>query len=180
MTLLVIADDELVARQVPDIRADILISCGDMPDDVIGRVVEKCAPRHILAVKGNHDSNAAFPANITDLHLRSFQIGGLTFGGFAGSWKYKPVGHHLFEQLEVESALASFPPVNIFIAHNSPRLIHDRDDDVHTGFIAFNQYIKRCAPSLFLHGHQHLHQESRIGVTRIIGTYGHRFLAVSD
>ena len=58
-------------------------------------------------------------------------------GGFQDSWRYKPRGHYLYEQSEVEYLLTSFPPVDVFVAHNSPRYIHDRDDNVHFGFEAF-------------------------------------------
>jgi uncharacterized protein len=79
----------------------------------------------------------------------------------------KPGGHYLYEQSEVEYLLTSFPPVDVFVAHNSPRYIHDRDDNVHFGFEAFVRYIERTRPLWFLHGHQHLDQETRIGDTSV-------------
>jgi Icc-related predicted phosphoesterase len=180
MTLIIIADDELVSRRVPESRADILISCGDIPDDVILQIADRCRCREILAVKGNHDSSAPFPAPIRDIHLATFQFRAITFGGFCGSWKYKPKGNYLFEQSEVDQKLAAFPPVDVFIAHNSPRLVHDRDDEVHIGFVAFNNYIARAHPRLLLHGHQHEDVETMMDQTRVVGTYGHRFLALPD
>ena len=179
MNLLVIADDESLSRTLPDVRADILISCGDLPDELILRVAARVHCSRILAVKGNHDAGGPFPPTITDLHLNTVEVCGLTFGGFAGSWRYKAAGNYLFEQNEVEAALSGFPRVDIFVAHNSPRLIHDRDDDVHFGFNAFVTYIDRARPRLFLHGHQHVQQESTVGFTRVIGTYGHRILQVT-
>jgi uncharacterized protein len=180
MTLLVIADDEALLHQLPDVPADVLISCGDLPDQIILAAAQRCRCRHILAVKGNHDSSAAFRAPIVDLHLRTHTIHGITFGGFCGAWKYKPKGNYLFEQPEVESALAEFPRVDVFVAHNSPRMVHDRDDEVHLGFDAFQTYITRAHPRRLLHGHQHLHTESTIGATRVTGTYGHRFIVIAE
>ena len=162
MNLLIIADDEFVGRQVPEVPAELLICCGDLPDDVILEVAAKCTCREILAVKGNHDSSAPFRRPIRDLHLATFNFRGTTFGGFCGSWKYKPRGNYLFEQHEVEQHLTAFPPVDIFLAHNSPRLVHDRDDEVHIGFAAFNSYIMRAKPRLFLHGHQHYGEETLV------------------
>jgi len=176
MNLLIIADDELVGRSVPECQAELLISCGDMPDDIILEVAARCRCREILAVRGNHDSSAPFKPPIRDMHLATFQFLGVTFGGFCGSWKYKPRGNYLFEQSEVEKALATFPAVDVFVAHNSPRLVHDRDDEVHIGFASFSNYIARAKPKLFLHGHQHQNLETIVGQTRVIGTYGHRFL----
>jgi Icc-related predicted phosphoesterase len=180
MNLLIIADDESLGPGIPDCNVDALVSCGDLPDSLIFEVARKCHCREILAVKGNHDSSAPFPAPIRDLHLNTFQFCGLRFGGFCGSWKYKPSGNYLFEDSEVEQYLAGFPAVDIFVTHNSPRLVHDQDDDVHMGFTAFNQYVQRAKPKLMLHGHQHQNIESLISGTRVIGTYGHRMLVVSD
>lgn len=178
MNFQIIADDEFAALHTPECSADVLISLGDMPVSVILEVAHRCACKTILAVKGNHDSAEPFPNPVHDLHLRTVEFGGLMFGGFCGSWKYKPKGHHLFEQEEVERSLASFPPVDVFIAHNSPRLIHDRDDEVHLGFVAFSNYIARAKPRLFLHGHQHHNIETQIGDTRIIGVFGQRLLDI--
>jgi len=180
MNLLVIADDESVGSQVPDCNVDVLVSCGDLPDELIFKIAKKCHCQEILAVKGNHDSSASFPAPIRDLHLTVFPFRGVKFGGFCGSWKYKPRGNYLFENAEVERFLAGFPAVDVFVTHNSPRLVHDREDDVHLGFAAFNQYIQRAKPKLMLHGHQHENVESLIGGTRVIGTYGSRQLVVPD
>ena len=178
MTLIVIADDDAVVRNISDTQADVLLSCGDIVDSVILAIAEKCRCREILAVKGNHDSSAPFKPPIRDLHLATHGVGNLTFGGFAGSWKYKPRGNYLFDQDEVERAIVNFPAVDVFVAHNSPRHIHDREDDVHTGFTAFATYIARARPKLFLHGHQHVSTETLVGTTRVIGTYGYRFLTI--
>jgi uncharacterized protein len=162
MNLLIIADDESVALQVPECNVNVLVSCGDLPDELIFKVAKKCRCHEILAVKGNHDSSGSFLAPIRDLHLTVFPFRGVKFGGFCGSWKYKPRGNYLFENAEVERFLAGFPAVDIFVTHNSPRLVHDREDDVHLGFAAFNQYIQRAKPRLMLHGHQHENVESLI------------------
>lgn len=179
MTLLIIADDEDLLNSLPDTPADILISCGDLPDSAILRAAERCACQHILALKGNHDSSAPFASPIVDLHLRTHGIQGITFGGFRGAWKYKPRGNYLFEQSEVESALAAFPRVDIFVSHNSPHRIHDRNDDVHIGFEAFNRYLTRAQPRYHFHGHQHLNVETTIASTRVIGVYGYTSVVVS-
>ena len=131
-------------------------------------------------ITATHDSSGPFQTPIRDLHLNVFQFRNVKFGGFCGAWKYKPRGNYLFEDNEVEKHLSNFPPVDIFITHNSPRLVHDRDDEVHIGFAAFNHYMERARPKFMLHGHQHENIESRIGITRIIGTYGHRMLVVPE
>jgi Icc-related predicted phosphoesterase len=178
MRLLVLSDDDSVRHHVHNERTDVLVSCGDIADAVILHAAQTVGCAHVLAVKGNHDSGGPFPPPIIDLHLTTHTIGGVRFGGFHGSWRYKPRGHYLYEQSEVERFLASFPPVDVFVAHNSPRHVHDRDDDVHFGFEAFTRYIERAEPRLFLHGHQHIDQETLLGTTRIIGVYGQRRLDI--
>ena len=148
MKLLAISDIDDLGWNYGDIRADILISCGDVSDEAILEAAEACKCDTILAVKGNHDREVPFPSPIIDIHHRTYNHNGLTFGGFNGCWKYKPRGHFLYEQQEVETLLSDFPPLDVFIAHNSPRGIHDKDDDVHYGFEAFNRYIKRAQPNL--------------------------------
>jgi Icc-related predicted phosphoesterase len=179
MTALLIADDDSAINQLPDNRADVLISLGDLPDQTINQAATRCKCRNILAVKGNHDSAMPFAPPTIDLHLKTVEVGGFSFGGFGGSWKYKPRGHHLFEQHEVESALVGFPCVDVFVAHNSPLGIHDKDDEVHAGFAAFLSYIGKCQPKLFFHGHQHMTNETQIGRTKVVGVFGFRYFVIA-
>jgi Icc-related predicted phosphoesterase len=158
----------------PQANIDALISLGDVPNNVLEQARDSyCCP--VFAVKGNHDS-LTFPDGITDLHSKLYQLGTLTLGGFQGCWKYKPVGHFLYDQHEVD--LSAFPKVDLFVAHNSPRGVHDREDGVHCGFDAFNAYIARVQPSLFLHGHQHANVSSKLGKTECRGFYGQQVITV--
>jgi Icc-related predicted phosphoesterase len=180
MLVMVVADDESLLNSWEGAQAqvDLLISCGDIADQIILEVARRSNCSRVLAVKGNHDSSGELPPQICDLHLNVVEFGGLKFGGFAGAWKYKLKGNFLFEQQEVSSMTSWFPMVDVFVAHNSPRGIHDRDDDVHLGFDAFNTYIKRANPRVFLHGHQHVSTETVVGDTRVLGTYGVRTLTI--
>src|SRR5262249_36505461 len=152
-----------------ELRADLLISCGDVSDSFVLRVAEMTLCRHIFAVKGNHDSSAPFHPPIKDLHLKVVEHQGLKFGGVNGSWRYKPRGHFPYEQEDVEKALESFPPVDFSVAQNSPHLIHQGDEGVHVGFQAFNAYIDRARPQVFTPGHQQVNAESLTAATRVIG-----------
>lgn len=178
MTILVIADDDSMICGLRADQVDLLISCGDLPDAAILRAIDFYRPKQVFAVKGNHDSAAAFPSGITDLHLEMRKVDGIRFGGFAGAWRYKPVGHHLFEQKEVSSMMKYFPSVDILITHNSPAGIHERDRDVHQGFEGFTDYIERARPRLMIHGHQHHDQMTVIGETTIAGVYGERLFRI--
>ena len=160
-------------------RADALLALGDIADAVIVEAAEAWQCPVVLAVKGNHDPDLPFPAPIVDLHLRTAEKGGLRFGGLNGCLQYKPRGQFLYYQEEIEAFLKDFQGVDVFLSHNSPRGVHDRDDDVHTGFTALNAYIERAAPRLLLHGHQHADRETRIGATRVIGVYGWKLIELS-
>ena len=100
MKIIVIADADIDICSLDHRDVDLLISCGDLHDNAILRAMEYYRPRQTFAVRGNHDGDVAFTKGVTDLHLTTFKFGGLKFGGFEGSWKYKPRGHHLFEQAE--------------------------------------------------------------------------------
>ena len=131
----------------------------------------------LVLVNGvNHDSSAAFGEPIVDLHLQVVEHGGLRFGGLNGSWRYKPRGHFLYDQWEVEEMLSSFPPVDVFLSHNSPKGIHDQDDRVHCGFDGLTRYIERAKPKLLVHGHQHVDKETACADTRIVGVFGHKLI----
>ncbi|HEX4265441.1 MAG TPA: metallophosphoesterase family protein [Verrucomicrobiae bacterium] len=175
MRTLVVADEEQIDFD-RELRADLLISCGDVTDEFILRVAEMTLCRHIFAVKGNHDSADGFHPSIKDLHLTVHEHGGVKFGGFNGCWRYKSRGDFLYEQEDVEKALESFPPVDVFVAHNSPHLIHQWDDSVHVGFKAFNAYIERARPQVLIHGHQHVNAEMMVEATRVIGVFGQRWI----
>ena len=180
MKLAIICDDEFEARRMPVQDVDVLISLGDLPNSVILEVADLCCPKEILAVRGNHDTAVPFPEGVRDLHLAVHEIEGVRFGGFCGSLRYKQ-GAFMFEQQEVERLMADFLPVNCFLAHSPPRSIHDREaGGTHIGFVGFSNFITRCQPKLFLHGHTHIAQESLVGSTRVIGTFGHRFLELPD
>ena len=176
MTLLVIADDDEVRHQIAPEPADVVVACGDLADWTILQIAKAARCFCIYAVKGNHDSSGAFPSPIVDLHLVVREHAGLRFGGFNGSWKYKPRSNYLYDQSEARRLLTGFPAVDVFVSHNSPRHVHDREDEVHFGFDACLEYIHRVQPRLFLHGHQHVNQETLVGTTRVLGVYGHKWI----
>jgi len=174
MNLLVLADDDGVRHDLTAQPADLVISLGDVADLVILEAAKLARCHHVFAVKGNHDGGGPFPPPIINLHLAVQTVDGVRFGGFNGSWRYKPRGHYLYDQEEVEDLMAAFPTVDVFVAHNSPQNIHERDTEVHVGFEAFNRYIERAQPRLFLHGHQHVNQDTLVGRTQVMGVFGQR------
>lgn len=180
MHAIIIADDDSLVGHLPPGPADLLISLGDIWDGTIDKAYARYSPGKVFAVRGNHDGDGPFPGYVTPLHYTVGRCGGMSFGGFGGSWRYKPRGHHLYEQEEVSRMLRSFPRVDVFMAHNSPRGCHERDDDVHQGFEGFVDYIRRARPRYFIHGHQHLDALTVIGETAVIGFFGEKAIELEE
>ncbi len=180
MRILTIADIDDLHWRYGKLAADVLLSCGDVFDEVIIEAAQACACRTIFAVKGNHDRPTPFPSPIIDLHLQAREYGGLTFGGFNGSWRYKPRGCFLYSQEEAAVSLEHFPGVDIFLSHNSPKGVHDKDDGIHYGFQALNDYIAERRPRALIHGHQHVDVEFLLDETRVIGTYGYKLIEIQQ
>ena len=172
MRILAISDIDDLRWKGEEGDADVLVACGDVADRVILEAAEAFKCRAVFAVKGNHDSSAPFPDPVVDLNLRVVEHEGVTLAGLNGSWKYKPRGHFLYDQHEVDAFLASFPMVDVFVSHNSPRGVHDRNDDVHLGFDGLRDYVLREKPGILVHGHQHADRETDLGGTRVVGVYG--------
>ena len=92
MKLLLIADIEDNCWTGGSGEADTLLSCGDVPDTVILEAAHAYDCTRVYAAKGNHDMPNPFPEPVIDLQLRVDSFGGISFGGFNGSWRYKPRG----------------------------------------------------------------------------------------
>ena len=80
----------------------------------------------------------------------------------------------------MEKYLSYFPSVDIFFSHNSPRGIHDQEDEVHYGFDGLKAYVLKRKPIILIHGHQHVNMESELGDTRIISVYGYKVIEVKE
>ncbi len=172
MKAIAIADDDSLVGHLDCGPVDVLLCLGDLWDTSLEKACVRYSPQKAFGVRGNHDADVPFPHFITPLHYTLELFGGLKFGGFNGCWRYKPRGHHLYEQEEVTRMLRHFPKVDVFVAHNSPRGIHERGGDTHQGFEGFLSYIENTQPRYFFHGHQHLRSTTRIGDTEIIGVFG--------
>jgi len=179
MLAIAISDDDSLVGHLEAGPVDLLLCLGDLSDATIERAHARYRPKRIYGVRGNHDQDVPFPDFVTDLHGKIEQYRGLIFGGFGGAWQYKPRGHHLHSQNEVSRAMLDFPPVDVFIAHNSPRGHHEFDDDIHQGFDAFLAYIELNQPRYFIHGHQHLSNTTQIGATTLIGVYGEAVIGLA-
>jgi hypothetical protein len=179
MRLLILADIDDLHWVHGTGQAEVLLSCGDIHDEVILEARQAFGCPTVFAIKGDRDFDKPFLPPIIDLHLRVERHGVLTFGGLNDSWRYKPRGF-VHEQNGAKLVLTGFPYVDVFASHNSPRGIHDTEDETHYGFEALNDYISKAKPRLLVHGHQRVNKETEVGATQVIGVYGYRVFELAE
>ena len=143
--------------------ADVLVTLGDLyPSDV-----PEVAIPHVY-VYGNHDSPSSpfAPApNRHHAHLQVVEVGGIRFGGYQGSHRYKPKGHYLYDDEQAAAELEAFPAVDVFLSHATPTCLETAGDEVHRGTAAFDDYLRRTRPAYALSGHVHARRVARLGDT---------------
>jgi len=109
-----------------------------------------------LGVYGNHDSGMYLePLGIKNMHLATFEYGGLIFGGFEGCVRYKDDSYaKMYTQEEVIELLKDFPRVDVMLVHCPPYGINDEPDELaHQGYKALREYVEQKTPKYLLHGH---------------------------
>ena len=112
-----------------------------------------------------------------DLHRKVVQHGLPWFSGFEGTPRYKEMGHHSYDDLEVECLIARIPAVDVMVSHAPPRRIHDGEDFAHIGFEAFRKYIDHKKPRYWMHGHSHFKDRvTPLGETYVISVFGFKFV----
>ena len=130
-----------------------------------------------LGVYGNHDSGMYFePLGITNMHLKTFEFGGLVFGGFEGCVRYKNDPYaKMYTQEEAGELLKDFPRVDVMLVHCPPYGINDEPEELaHQGYKALREYVEQRKPKYLLHGHTYPTAENvttRLGETEIIYVY---------
>jgi Icc-related predicted phosphoesterase len=136
-----------------------------------------------LGVYGNHCSGNYFnDLGIQDMHLKTFEYGGLTFGGFEGSNKYKEDPYaKMYTQEQADELLRDFPHVDVMLCHSPPLGVNDEDDTAHQGFHALNVYIESQKPKYLLHGHTYPKDDqlvTQVGSTNIIYVHGDKIIEI--
>ena len=184
-------------RAVPD----LILGCGDLPPYYLDYLVSKLDVP-LYAIHGNHDvappleGSAGFDAcGAHWIGGRGVRVGGVLLAGFDGSLRYND-GHYQSSQAEMHAAVRGLVPwllmnrvrygryLDILITHAPPRGIHDVADRCHTGFDAFNWFVRTFKPRYHLHGHIHLYDRrqttvTRVGATEIVNVYPFRELTLT-
>jgi uncharacterized protein len=177
-----------------DLPVDLLISCGDLDIDYLDYL--SSLSNHILYyingnhdyINGNHDymdpkSEQAFGE---DLHGRVEVTKQAILCGFAGALWYKKDEYQFREsqmrfitwkvrwqvwKIRLWEKLLRKPPKPLIVLSHAPVAgIHDQDKSEHQGFECFKNFIQATQPTLWLHGHVHLHNCNEIQKTQYLNT----------
>ncbi len=173
MKILVIADRpprEKIRSILSKNPIELVCTLGDLDQFSIAEL-ESITDIPKLGVYGNHDSGMYFePLGIKNMHLTTFKYGGLVFGGFEGSVRYKDDPYaKMYTQEEATELLKDFPRVDVMLTHCPPYKINDEPEELpHQGFKALREYVERKKPKYLLHGHTYPIEDSI--VTKYIDT----------
>jgi len=167
---------------VRDNKIDLIITLGDLSyGDLAGLENIKDIPK--IGVYGNHDSGTYMPSlGVINLHMATWEYGGLKFGGFQGCVRYKENPDAvMYTQEEASRMFAVFPPVDVMIAHCPPRGINDEDEIAHQGFDGLRKYLDTHHPKVLVHGHTYPSENELVreyNGTRIEYVYRYRVVEI--
>ncbi len=166
MKILAIAD-RAPKEKIKDILAkypiELICTLGDLDYQSLSELKDI---NHIpkIGVYGNHCSGIYFDdLGIKNMHLRTFECKGLSFGGFEGSVRYKNDPYApMYTQEEASALLETFPKVDVMLCHCPPLGINDEPEIAHQGFKALRDYIEKHKPKYLLHGHTYPNENNII------------------
>ncbi len=187
-------DESLYGDKLLDFKADIVLSCGDLPWDYLDYIVSRLNVP-LLYVPGNHDpvppplddvwtplrseTPARGPLGCVNVDGRVEDAAGLRIAGLGGSMRYRP-GPNQYTQAQMRwralpiEMLARLRRteggrrLDVLLTHAPPEGFSGKYEDLaHRGFAAFNRLIKSLTPRLHVHGHVHPY-----GVTQADRTLG--------
>jgi Icc-related predicted phosphoesterase len=186
MKILAIADrppQHSVKERVERERPDVICTLGDLNGIDLHELANiSNIPK--IGVYGNHCSGAYFDElGIENLHLKTKEIGGVLFGGFQGSVRYKQdPSAVMYTDEEAQELLKDFPYADILITHSPPRGVHDEDDPAHRGLKALRDYVLAKQPKYLIHGHTYVSdstKETLLDSTKIVHVYADQILELN-
>lgn len=186
LRLLVIADrapSKPVRELIAATPVDAIVTLGDLELSMI-RDLELITDIPKLGVYGNHCSGSYMgDVGLTNMHLNTMTINGITFGGFEGSVRYKDSAYaKMYTQEEASALLKDFPHVDVILTHCPPYGINDdRSELAHTGFQGLLTYIEEKAPAYLFHGHTYPSDTELVKqylTTKIEYVYGERIVDI--
>ncbi len=180
MKILAVADKpprERIKSTLDRNNIDLICTLGDLGQFSISELANiNNIPK--LGVYGNHCSGTYFEVlGITNMHLKTFEYGGLVFGGFEGCVRYKDdTDAKMYTQDEAAELLKDFPRVDVMLVHCPPYGINDEPEELaHQGFRALRAYVEEKKPKYLLHGHTYPTEHNivtRCAETEVVYVHG--------
>lgn len=161
-------------------QSDLLISTGDLTFfDFVG-LQDLPSKKPAVGVYGNHDSgNYMESLGIVDLHYKTLEFAGLSWGGWQGCLRYKDTNAPMFTEEEAKHFADTFPYVDVLILHAGPKgMLDDPSDDVHVGSEHIRRYVLEKQPKYIFCGHQYSDDYLEVANTKIFRTYGARIIEI--
>ena len=186
MKILAIADRpprESIKSTLSKNKIDLICTLGDL-DGISLAELKDVTDIPKIGVYGNHCFGTYFESlGIKNMHLQTFEFGGLTFGGFEGSIRYKQNPYaKMYTQEEAYGLLKDFPGVDVMLAHSPPYGINDEPEELaHQGFKALREYLDKERPKYFFHGHTYPTAENivkKFADTEIIYIYEDKLIDI--
>lgn len=154
MKLLLISDKkpENLKNILESEKLDLIITLWDLEESDIRELAQSNVPK--IWVYGNHDT-AWYMQNlwIKNMHLQTFTLNWITFGGFEGCVRYKPWNHIMYTQEEASEMIKKLPKVDVLLCHCPPLWINDNTDPSHIWFEALRWYVDTFSPKALFHWH---------------------------
>ena len=185
MRVLVIADRRptLKGLPIPDYvaskRLDAVITAGDLTRDILTGI--DSVPVPTMGVYGNHcDGRYLEDLGVTNLHLATATVGGVTFSGIQGCVHYKAdPSKLLYTQDEYRTQLQDLPRADVVVTHCPPAGINDHTDPAHIGIEALREWIDCMQPAVLIHGHTHPREPVTLcGATRVEYVHGAKVITL--
>jgi hypothetical protein len=178
-------DDALLADPHAVQAAELIVACGDLPFEYLGRLMSALSVP-LVFVPGNHDPDVSgygtsraglplraglptgppWPEGAISAERRVVDAAGLRLAGLGGCRRYSegPNQYTEWQQARRARALAQRARwrrlrdgrgVDVLLTHAPPAGAGDGDDPPHQGFRALHRLTARLQPALLLHGHVH-------------------------
>ena len=180
-------DDALLADPHAVRAAELIVACGDLPFEYLGRLMNALNVP-LVFVPGNHDPDISgyrtsraglplraglptrppWPDGAINAERRVVDAAGLRLAGLGGCLRYSegPNQYTEWQQARRASSLARRARwrrfrdgrgVDVLLTHAPPAGVGDGDDPPHHGFRALHRLTARLQPAVLLHGHVHPH-----------------------
>jgi len=178
-------DEALAADPGPVRGADLIVSCGDLPFEYLGSLMN-ALDVPLVFVPGNHDPDlSGYRSSRAGLTLRAgmpvrepwpggavnadghvVDAAGLRVAGLGGCLRYRDGPNQYTDRQQARRAFALRTAarwrrqrdgrgVDVLLTHAPPRGVGDGDDPPHRGFIALHRLTSALRPAALLHGHVH-------------------------